>query len=122
MKNHCVSLELAKLMDKAGWKKETEFYWGLKVPGKINPTPTLYSKEIASIYIKNKVGEFYSAPLATEILEEFKREKVYIDFGQMRFDEIENYWVRKNNIVMTDVIFDDALAKMWLYLREKKEV
>ena len=27
MDKHCVSLELAKQLKEAGWKKETEFWW-----------------------------------------------------------------------------------------------
>ncbi|MCK9433044.1 MAG: hypothetical protein M0R00_08810 [Candidatus Omnitrophica bacterium] len=83
MDKYCVSLELAKQLKEAGWKKETEFWWGKL---KTNMCNTIYAYEILHLnedgnfvpldyinisdnIVSKKDCKFYPAPLATEILE-----------------------------------------------------
>ena len=61
MEKHCVSLELAKQMKEAGWKKKTEFWWIF---------PSGSHKGFELVNFRPLSSEHYPAPLATEILEE----------------------------------------------------
>ena len=123
---HCVSLELAKELKEAGWKKETEFYHDWK-----NDRIISKIKDIDIGWYK----DCYSAPLATEILEELPK----------FIDEDEEYNLHIEKVVNNDFIIryedgnamtysgrngeedyyscgkslSDALAKMWLYLKKE---
>ena len=96
MDKHCVSLEIAKQLKEAGWKKETEFWWIDKISckriiltqGEIVYCPVdlrgllqvrtfldKYRYALETHYFTEKEiiqndWEVYFAPLATEILEE----------------------------------------------------
>jgi len=106
MKNHCVSLEIAKQLKGAGWKKEVYFHWinstyddGYEGEGRwycdgkwqILANTPLISNGYTTEFLKDYPGNNYSselttekiskiivlpAPLATEILEEFPLAKI----------------------------------------------
>jgi len=114
---HCVSLELAKQLKEAGWKKETEFWWNLEK----NAIWNVFHKnnfnngvEQTGLIGALKPCSFLSAPLATEILEELPC------FVKMWKTEM-----RGTAVGYLDEIFDgdnlpNTLAKMWIYLKKEK--
>jgi hypothetical protein len=112
MEKHCVSLELAKQLKEAGWKKRVKSWWIKQSNGK-------YQLWVGSYIVKDK----YPAPLATEILEELPRE---ISIKQYPESDSVRYQVGHNTDKMGLQTFRysnslcDALAEMWLYLRKEK--
>lgn len=116
MEKHCVSLEIAKHLKEAGWKKETFFVWGEVEYGKKNLKDwQLLSKdndEQRPITLQELL-----APLATEILEELPDAQII------------KYWeVYTNDKEHSDPMYDfidimrspNELAKCWLYLKKEK--
>jgi len=138
---HCVSLELAKQMKEAGWKKETEFWWTdcndkFEVVDKYYDLCSYVHDCLANgspcngqpIYkfadIKDMDFDIYPAPLATEILEELPKEIKGI--GNLHIYSIQNGWlvtygteiqIRGNSLFVCN-----ALAKMYIYLAEEKKI
>jgi len=138
---HCVSLELAKQLTKAGWKEETEFYHRVDEYGNvflvINPRFDTYEQ----LQKRTGTNVFYPAPLATEILEELppsiktiyghNNTIVYI-YLQIDKHPDERKGVRCRyrpefnpeaeewfNNEFREQSLPDALAKMWLYLQKE---
>ena len=125
--NHVVSLELAKELKEAGWKKDTEFYYSESDEGVVLVFPDKTSKGCFGVFGKNgyEVSErsiICPAPLTTEILEEFKQIDIdiflrvdlvgcfyYFNSGSGKSQE----WTDENMNVC------NALAKMWLYLKKE---
>jgi len=78
IKNHVVSLEIAKQLKNAGWKKETRFYWADCSTDRRWEKDNLESLKSFMIIDDNTAisrkcnGDnfIYFAPLATELLEE----------------------------------------------------
>lgn len=120
IESHVTSLEISKKLKESGWTKETEFWWGIKIIGKANQHPALYSNEIAQIYINNKVGEFYPAAFATEILEELPNRMAGV--GVLKIYKFPNeYEITYASIYpQKDKTLLDALAAMWLYLKQEE--
>ena len=147
IKNHVVSLELAKKLKEAGWKKPT-FYWVVKYKNG-NSEPILAID--ALIKLKKIVEddyEVYPAPLATEILEELPCNNVlHPEFTPERLSNDgyiiipskrkmvslhiyktadSSYGVEYCNEIgdkhgtTTGGTLPDALAQMWLYLKQEK--
>lgn len=120
LEKHCVSLEVAKRMVEVGWKKNTQFGWvEILGIGNISNTHLIYyknesaeeiAKEVGGSVLANVVKGIYSAPLATEILEELP-EKV-IQFSECCKDPIDN---------IQYFSLPDALGKLWIYLQEQKQ-
>jgi len=128
MEKHCVSLELAKQMKEAGWKKKTEFWWIF---------PSGSHKGFELVNFRPLSSEHYPAPLATEILEELP---LGIAIKKYNCDALAKMWLylKKYNAVgglgyevifpyksnpeisggFCELLFCDALAKMWLYLKK----
>ncbi len=74
MERHTVSLEIAKQLKEAGWKKETEFWWYEYISA-VDKENKLVLENIEPHWtVNDKTKTKYPAPLATEILEELPRE------------------------------------------------
>ena len=146
MEKHCVSLELANQLKKAGWKKETKFYW---VKEKTNECESLNAFDlmikvgeefipvtIETVYENFEVKrcDYFSAPLATEILEELpsiiEREITEINtFGvgtlyiarMVKGTYVVEYCDGDMNVIKEfgDLSLPNALAKMWIYLKKE---
>ena len=113
-----VSLELAKKLAEAGWKKETTFAWALA------------TGQIVAYPLNKDIPYWVPAPLATEILEELpaylypKCEKETNDMLTITPCMIQR---RKHGCrvqygwqppLEQSESLPDALAKMWLYLKD----
>ena len=98
---HVTSLEISKELKKAGFSKETEFWW------------SMYWKEF-KLYSnrphKEFIGEYYPAPLATEILEELPE---FLDLARQ-----DDFTVSYGDGFFEDKSLPNALALMWIYLRK----
>jgi len=137
MEKYCVSLEIAKKLVEAGWKKETEFCYKVNIVLPTNGFTEVCEYEIISkdkIKPKKRV-EFYPAHLSDEILEEFpdsiKEYKFYIfkdergyGVGYSTDDENEEHRVlgqkeneRDNEIPFIEKSLPNALALMYIYLK-----
>ncbi len=121
MEKHCVGLEIAKQLKKSGWNKETEYLW-------------IYHGDASGcrweLYRdsdwddKGFIEQCY-APIATELLEEIpnKIESTYLSIIKMdKGTYVVQYCEEDNNTVKDfgDLSLPDALAKMWIYLKENK--
>ena len=145
---HCVSLELAKQMKEAGWKKETEFWWTdcndkFEVVDKYYDLCSYVHDCLANgspcngqpIYkfadIKDMDFDIYPAPLATEILEELpfglegengndilKIERYKNGYSVCYFDDGQDKYTGKTHLLKMSDTLPNALAKMWLYLKK----
>ena len=110
MKNHVVSLELAKQLKEAGYPQWSEKYW-------------CWNPGVEAVLADNDMGHrtgignqmFCSAPLATELLEQIHKEIIIEPYaGEWRIWEREHvyqYFIRKS--------IPDALAEMYLYLKNE---
>jgi len=126
MEKHCVSLEIAKQLKEAGFKKETEFWWVMPNFLDTNKEFRIALKDNA-VYqalnfgglLKEQIIAFYPAPLATEILEELP-----VGYYATRLlDKDDKFYKCINSDFTKDFNGDnlaDALAKMWLYLKKEK--
>jgi hypothetical protein len=125
--NHVVSLEIAKQMKAAGWKKETKFYW---VPdGNLNDPLAKFYVEWELEYADNLISiNGISAPLATEILEEISNDSIteYTNSKAMLDSEYLTESYRKRQTIV-DVLIDllrntDEIAKMWIFLNSDSKL
>jgi len=164
MSNHTTSLEISKQLKEAGWKKETMWYWTnayyvdhmgwipttltWEKDGKavIHPEKERWILNLGSPIEEDRYGKpderciQYSAPLATEILEELPKKddtdnlakwhfEIELTKGGMFYcryvhssgktipetsDENEDNWIS-----ICDKSLADSLAKMWLYLKQE---
>ena len=120
----CVSLEIAKEMEKAGWKKETEFSYVKNC----NDVIMMITSFELSQWDGSEIKENYSAPLSDEILEElpdiareyefyiFKDDRGYI----VGYGDDNNVLSEDDEIPFINKALPNAFAKMWLYLRKEK--
>lgn len=103
MEKHCVSLELAKQLKEAGWKKETEFWWVINANG----------WRLASSRL-DFVLENIPTPLSDEILEELP----ILDIVRKVEDSYTIIHI-DTDYITNDKSLPNALAKMWLYLNSE---
>ena len=122
---HCVSLGIARQLKEAGWEERVEFYYEenafqLALIPKSNAR--YWEKDYVYPGQLNNKWNAYPAPIATELLEELPREvsiKQYPENDSVRYqvghnaDKIGLQTFKYNNNLC------DALAEMWLYLKEK---
>jgi len=116
--NYCVSLEMAKKLKEVGWKKNTEFLWKRHSLSGNFTDPREYEYKIMHLegFSISKNDNIYPAPLAAEILEELQNYLITIE------TDIENYRVifdGDSYEEFNDESLCDALAKMWIYLKNK---
>lgn len=129
MEKHCVSLEIAKKLKEAGWKKETFFILGKVEYGKPKKS---YFELISRDNDEQRpiITEEYPAPLATEILEElpYTFEKYELLIKPINFNQWGIYYTDDDNKLKpclygtSELTLPNALAKMWLYLTSKGEL
>lgn len=113
IEQHVVSLELAKQLNEAGWKKETQFVWAksLHTEGYF-----LLDRKTAEDIVEPFV---FSACLATEILEELP-----IDINGRLLTIVEGNGIYDVDYGINwhgqqDKFLPNALAKMYLYLKKE---
>ena len=122
IKNHVVSLEIAKQLKEAGWKKETEFdfveHKSILSSG-YEECRLLIPATSVSLY-PEEYWNYYPAPLATEILEELP-EKISLCafYAKSEYRAVDND-VHRNASTQVSHNPCNALASMWLYLKKKK--
>lgn len=119
MEKHYTNLELSKQLQDNGFKKETIFWWNWNVCS----GEWILLDEKMSIKAIYPYEDSISAPLATEILEEFdswREQGIYI------FNDCDTYFVQFREFGFGKLIKDcsdqflpNALAKMWLYLKKE---
>ena len=103
MEKYCVSLEIAKQLKEEGWKKETEFVWGKDI--------RYQTSQYILTSAKDNWEEYFSAPLATEILEE-------LNDSQMHLYLMQRYGIATAQSCL-DMIRDiNEIAKCWVYLKK----
>jgi hypothetical protein len=137
IESYVVSLEWSKKLKEAGWKKETIYYWVQELPNKIHEKGKVALEsapkegELIIEYFMGTKAMFhsFSAPLATEILEE-------LPFRLRREDDDYWLWITKmkhggyrvqysdNSHLGAFPIFKDdslscSLAAMWIYLQKE---
>ena len=121
LESHVVSLEIARELKGAGWEKETEFWWVITLTSNWHIS---MGKPDEGWCILNK-GNYFAAPLATEILEELPyRIKGQYGLRIYKFTEYNCqvcYWDLDGNLKHDefDKFLPNALAKMWLYLKKE---
>jgi len=111
---HVVSLEMAKKLKEAGWKKETEFWWSREKEQDKYKLTYSYSKFQSADPLPH-----FAAPLATEILEELPTSinTEFIHDLTIRKDDEGFYNVHYGRTkLVTRKGLPDALATMWFYL------
>ncbi len=124
MNKYTVSLGRAKKLDKAGWEKETLFNW-VKLWSPEKPKGEFNWK------LKYQDDRDYSAPIASEILEELPKvlrkkgelSNLRIQFANSFIDTTYEDFYDRQIIRTTHDVKDDianALADMWLYLKKEK--
>lgn len=125
MEKHCVSLRVAKLINKAGWKKETEFWWvkltkegsfiGICGDGlQLNRHVEIFGDD--KTYLKYK----YPAPLATEILADLPNKIGATTLSIIKKDDgtyVAQYCAEDHHIIKSfgDKNLSNALASMWIW-------
>lgn len=123
MEKYCVSLEIAKKLKDAGWKKETEFWWEhhfKEIDNGQGVTELISKIELNS---RSYVGEFYPAPISGEILEELPATITKDGFSAILEIRIHNntkdvcYYHPHLFFAETDKSLPNALAKMFIYLK-----
>lgn len=125
IENHCVSLEIAKQLKEAGWKKETEFWW---VDLTFSRGEWLLRNSFEASRFKEQTK--YPAPLATEILEELPCIIKIKQFLGSMDGHLETYKKEYKGKIWygvcyrsikhcTDFTLPNALAKMWIYLKKE---
>ena len=88
MDKHCTSLEISKQLKEAGWKKETRFYWADCSTDRrwghdnIESLKSFMIVDDSCAESRKHNGDnfTFSAPLATEILEELPYKINEIDY------------------------------------------
>ena len=122
MEKHCVSLEIAKQLKKAGWKKETEFSYcdtaDKRFGRKEEERFYLYPKVTTSAREFNSGGKDIQcpAPLATEILEELPVGIKFENYKSICGKSFTITYGQNADSIIWDNLLPNALAKMWLYL------
>lgn len=113
IKNHVVSLETAKKLKEAGWRKETLYYLE---EHKILETVIVRRFDERDKENCERLHDF-SAPLATELLEEFEDS---VSIKKFKYDYIVYYYDLKTDkeFMEKSECPQEALAQMWLYLKE----
>jgi hypothetical protein len=113
MEKHTTSLDISRQLKEAGWKKETEFWWYVSsLGGKPNLVPK------SNLSVNKKLVKLYSAPLATEILEELPM-GLHIIKGISYIDGKFQVFTIDEEQSEPDESLPNALAKMWLYLKKE---
>ena len=132
----CVSLELAKQLKEAGYPQESLFYVDEASKQTTYPN-TEFRKIIREVDGKLTNTEYFSSPTASELLEELPNyisdtpDGFYLHIAKWH-EEIEKepyqcfYKPAKGNVKRAFENFaefrgnttQDALAKMWLYLKQ----
>ncbi len=117
MSKHTVDLPRAKKLKKLGWEKETLFRWRVFYNLKTNKPN---NAEAELIYGKRKAAGIhfnYSAPIASEILEELPE-------TNWQLYRNKKIWVLTDHTISLPVFNADtpaeALGKMYCYLKEEK--
>ncbi len=110
----CVSLETAKKLKETGFPQEMERYW---VDGEHVSLPLLLRR-----FTEDKRTDVYAAPDAQEILEAIpSRRQLFIDIRYA--DSLKQYFVENKGSSLTTQFhhanLSEALARAWLFLKEK---
>ncbi len=133
MKNHITSLELSKKLKEAGIEIESQFVWIDKFPDPVESKLTLVTtKHLTELsttsYItdvfkeKLKESKIYPAYLATELLEVLPDR---INRATLAIEKVGLYeigYVKNNKLFIPsheDKYLQNALAKMYLYIKEQ---
>ena len=119
MEKYCVSLEIAKKLKEAGWKKETEFWWHETM--KVELVDKVWYKGVK----EDVGGRFFPAPITDEILEELPYEiKIQDRFYWLCIEKEPDHYIvfykdenKDISEFREDKSLPNALAKMWLYLK-----
>ena len=113
----CCSLEIAKVLEEAGWNKKTVFVWLYQCDGSYQLWPIEHIS-----YKLDDMDAFYYAPTSSEI-DLPDKFSIHIKNGK--------YWVTRIMPFVDDHLLDsypesrsydievEARAMMWLYLKEK---
>ncbi len=142
MKKHTVSLKLAKQMEKLGWEKETLFWWARNIlDRKEKDAWFLIIKKNLEYELDTKHYDHFSAPIASEILEELPQKidgKSPKKGWYLRIKPIKNekegweinyvgkkrkdmtFYYSKMSTGIQGATPAEALGKMWTYLKEEK--
>jgi len=118
LESHVVSLEIAKQLKEEGWKKETEFWWVITL---ISNWHISMGKPDEGWCILNK-GNYFAAPLATEILEELPNDlriERYEAVGEVGYEVTICYKDKETRHGFCGLNLTNALGKMWGALNEK---
>lgn len=125
MEKYTVSLEIAKQLEDNGWVKETEYHWMHNITG-VEPDKVMHKFQTATwkIYRKIQNGgviQYYSAPIAEEILEQlpFLIKDAYLEIDQNGNDEWVLYY--EDNPLVEKCYskkLSDALALLWIELKK----
>ena len=118
IESHVVSLEMAKKLKEAGWKKETEFWWSREKEQDKYKLTYSYSKFQSADPLPH-----FAAPLATEILDELPI--------SLKGEFIQDLTIRKDDegyfninygcrILVSGIGLPDTFAKMWIWLKKEK--
>ena len=112
---HCVSLGIARQLKEAGWKQPAEFLW---FDSKFKDKPNEVFLSNSNLRCRNDFVDWvaYYAPIATELLEELP-EGLIINKCQdiYRIRQLLPGFVHHDE----DKFLPNALARIWLYLKEK---
>ena len=112
---HCVSLGIARQLKEAGWKQPAEFLW---FDSKFKDKPNEVFLSNSNLRCRNDFVDWvaYYAPIATELLEELP-EGLIINKCQdiYRIGQLLPGFVHHDE----DKFLPNALARIWLYLKEK---
>jgi len=116
-KECCVKLDICKNLKIAGWHKNTEFRWyDISFPKKPNEICLVNGNRLpcSDDFITFKA---YPAPIVSEILKELPILTVIVK-------RASDYKIclEFHTIIFSEKSLPDALAKCWLWLKEKKEI
>ena len=132
MEKHVTSLEWSRKLKEAGWKKGTEFWWIITSTTNWHVS---YGKPDKT-WQKMNQGNFYPAPLATELLEELpnslytldSRYHFYLswesvnDKKQYNCELTPHEPVCERTLSLAKTVYGEtlpnALAAMWCYLNK----
>ena len=123
MDKHCVSLEIAKQLKEAGWKKPTIYQWSDNYYGVLTfgKPAEIFKGEYRIVDSPVMLDDTeYPAPLATEIFEELPCKNIYIRYYDLLgIDEWGVDLQTSTGLETRDKFLPNALAKMWLYLKRE---
>ncbi len=114
MENHVPNIELCKKLKELGYGLETEYsycprYWNDRVR-------RMWASKRDTKDLKEPDKHVYPAPLATELLEELpeeSKEGLKYKSDIKKWDQPTRY-----ESIVADESLPNALAKMWIYLKE----